>query len=410
MPSCVVVGAGVFGASTAIELLSRGWTVTLVDPNLATPHDRLSSSDDVSKIIRGDYGADQLYFDLHCVALERWRALQARWRSDALHWTGVGFVTQRESAAGFERASVETLRRSALPAAAVLASSREVGARFPGLNRGARTFEWGYFNPNGGWAESSRVLSLLLEDCSAAARVARPAAELLRGSSGNGVVGVRLADGECLYADWTVVACGAWTRFLVPESRGLLRANAMPVFHFERPPGAALPSCPVTLDISQTGFYMFPPAPPRPGSGSNGIIKVGHHGLGRALSEPASRASLEALALEMRDAEEARFRAFLAQFVPDLARAPVRRFLLCQYCDAHDGDFLIARVPGRDGLAVASGGSGHGFKFAPVVGEIAADVLEGRENPRPVMRAAAKRFAWRTPLGPQEYDVARAKI
>ena len=70
------------------------------------------------------------------------------------------------------------------------------------------------------------------------------------------------------------------------------------------------------------------------------------------------------------------------------------------YCDSVDGDFLIDRDPERDGLVVASGGSGHAFKFAPLLGEIVADVLEGRAN------RWADRFRWR-PSGPQRAEDAR---
>ena len=61
------------------------------------------------------------------------------------------------------------------------------------------------------------------------------------------------------------------------------------------------------------------------------------------------------------------------------------------YCDTFDGDFLIDQDPNREGLIVAGGGSGHGFKFAPVIGGVVADVVEGRDN------RWAKRFKWRDP-------------
>ena len=65
---------------------------------------------------------------------------------------------------------------------------------------------------------------------------------------------------------------------------------------------------------------------------------------------------------------------------------------MCLYCDTWDGDFWIARDPDREGLLVATGGSGHAFKFAPVLGGLTADALEGVKNPY------SERFTWR-PLG-----------
>ncbi len=88
--------------------------------------------------------------------------------------------------------------------------------------------------------------------------------------------------------------------------------------------------------------------------------------------------------------DEARFRAFLRDSLPGLADAPIIGRRLCLYCDTWDGNFWIDRDPDRPGLVVASGGSGHAFKFGPMLGPIIADVVERKPN-----RYAA-RFAWRT--------------
>ena len=86
-----------------------------------------------------------------------------------------------------------------------------------------------------------------------------------------------------------------------------------------------------------------------------------------------------------------RCRTFLRDTFPDLAGAAVVGRRVCLYCDSFDGHFLIDRDPDRPGLVVAAGGSGHGFKFAPVLGGLIADVVEGAEHPW------AERFAWREP-------------
>ena len=72
---------------------------------------------------------------------------------------------------------------------------------------------------------------------------------------------------------------------------------------------------------------------------------------------------------------------------------------LCLYADAFDGDFVITPHPGRPGVVVATGGSGHGFKFAPILGKLIADAVEGRTNPR---------FAWRA-LGERRTEDARGR-
>ena len=88
--------------------------------------------------------------------------------------------------------------------------------------------------------------------------------------------------------------------------------------------------------------------------------------------------------------EEANCREFLAQSLPSLASLPLHGSKMCLYCDTWDGDFWISRDPEQDGLVVATGGSGHAFKFAPVLGGLIADALEGTKN------SYSERFAWRS--------------
>ena len=87
--------------------------------------------------------------------------------------------------------------------------------------------------------------------------------------------------------------------------------------------------------------------------------------------------------------EEEDLRAFLQKTIPSLANAPIVYTRICMYCDTNDGDFWIARDPERPNVVVATGDCGHGFKFAPVLGEIIADAVEGKPNP------ILKKFRWR---------------
>src|SRR5207302_2027537 len=127
-------------------------------------------------------------------------------------------------------------------------------------------------------------------------------------------------------------------------------------------------------DIARSGWYGFP-------ANADGLVKVANHGAGRVLDPDEPRA--------LAPADEPKFRAFLRESLPGLAEAPVAFTRLCLYSDAFDGDFLIARHPARPGLTVAAGGSGHAFKFAPVLGDLIADAVEGQAGP------FARRFGWR---------------
>jgi glycine/D-amino acid oxidase-like deaminating enzyme len=258
-------------------------------------------------------------------------------------------------------------------------SRDELGRRFPAWNAGA--YADGYFNPQAGWTPSARVVTRLAEQAHAAGeRIHGARIVALRGDDGR-VTGVVTAEGPTITADRVLVAAGAWTPELVPELREAMWATGQPVFHLapsdpERFDPRRFPVW--AADISRTGWYGFPIT-------SGGILKIANHGPGRrvALSEP----------LEISDADVAHCREFLRGNFPSAADAPLVGGRLCLYCDTVDGDFWITRHPRREGLVVAAGGSGHGFKFAPVLGEIIADVVEGTPN------ADAERFAWRTASG-----------
>jgi glycine/D-amino acid oxidase-like deaminating enzyme len=179
--------------------------------------------------------------------------------------------------------------------------------------------------------------------------------------------------------DDILLAAGAWTTALAPWLASSLRAVAQPVLHFlAQDVESRFPAgrCVWGADISEHGWYGFPGL-------ADGRVKVGHHGRGLALDPAASR--------ELPAGVEDRFRAFLARALPRLAQVSCARARLCFYSDTADGDFWITRDPEHPGLVVAAGGSGHAFKFLPVVGEITADVVEGRET------AQTARFAQREP-------------
>jgi glycine/D-amino acid oxidase-like deaminating enzyme len=117
----------------------------------------------------------------------------------------------------------------------------------------------------------------------------------------------------------------------------------------------------------------------------DGVVKIAHHGAGR----PMHPESLERVVTAD---ETRRLREFLRDTFPLLAAAPISFPRVCLYADTTNGHFLIARDPAREGLVVATGDSGHGFKFAPVLGDIVADAIEGVTSP------LLDKFCWRPGL------------
>jgi glycine/D-amino acid oxidase-like deaminating enzyme len=188
--------------------------------------------------------------------------------------------------------------------------------------------------------------------------------------SGSRIAGVRDASGREWRGDLVLLAAGAWTPFLLPHLRGVMKVTGQPVVHY-RPADAhefRAPAFPVwAADIGRSGWYGFP-------ANADGIVKVANHGAGRVIEDPSQPRRVT-------DVEIARFADFLAESFPKLAAAPVVATRQCWYCDSLDGHFWIDHDPERPGLLVATGDSGHAFKFAPVLGGLIADIAERKPNP-----------------------------
>lgn len=368
----LIVGAGVFGVTAALELRQRGHAVRVLDPG-PLPHPEASSTD-ISKIIRFDYGDELHWTELAETCRERWLRWNEELGEEVFHQVGLACLTAKVMAPGsFEYESFRLLTERGWSLERLGADQ---GERLPRFAPGH--YVDGYFNPHAGWAPSRRVLTLLIEQASragvdfAAGRTCKAVLER------NGqVVGALDAEDREVEAELTLVAAGAWTPRLLPQLSDRLQCVAQPVVHFrvEDPSLYQPPLFPVwTSDIGTTGWYGFPAI-------GEGILKVGHHGPGRVLAADAPKTLLPE--------EVERCRDFLRRCIPAVAGAPVHAERLCLYCDSFDHAFFIDHDPERPGLMVAAGGSGHGFKFAPVLGEIIADVAEGKPQP------SAQRFAWR---------------
>jgi len=368
-----VAGAGVFGVTSALELARRGWLVTLLDPG-PLPHP-LAASTDISKMIRADYGDDEHYIELMEKAFPIWRQWNQDWGVDLYHETGFLILAGGPmEAGGFEYTSYRSLAGRGYLVEPL--ASNDITRRFPAW-RPPEGVE-GYLSPIGGWAESGAVVRHLLEaaqDAGVQIRDGRSAELLIDGSG----VAVKAGSQEPIRPDVTVAAAGAWTVDLVPAVSDLITTTGQPVIHFqpEEPARFSPPAFPPwAADIGTTGWYGFPVT-------GSGLVKVANHGTGRVLPPTAER--------RVGQEWEELFRAFLGDWMPVLADAPIVGDRLCLYTDTTDGDFLIDRHPDLPGLIVATGGSGHGFKFAPVLGSLVADVVEERENP------FGDRFRWRAP-------------
>ena len=370
-----VVGAGIFGVTAAAVLQERGWEVHLFDPG-PVPHPDAASTD-ISKAVRLDYGRDHFYVELMETALEGWHAWDEVWSRPLFHECGVLMLSRTPMRPGdYVHDSFETLIARGHRLERIY--SEDLRQRFPAWN--ADRYADGYFNPCGGWVESGAVVTALLDSFTAAGGSLHVGVRFRRWTEARGgVIGFEATDGTSFSGDELVLAAGAWTAALHPALDGFMWPTAQDVLHVRGGPVERFrpPLFPVyTADVAATGWYGFPAL-------ADGTLKVARHGAGRRLDPGDPR--------HVDGASEARVREFFRDTFPDLVDAPKVAERVCFYTDTFDGDFLIARDPERSGLSLATGGSGHAFKFAPVLGAITADVVEGAPNPYQA------RFAWREP-------------
>jgi glycine/D-amino acid oxidase-like deaminating enzyme len=374
MAKVIVVGAGINGVTAAIELKRRGHKVVLVDPG-PLPHP-LAASTDISKAVRAAYGPDEEYTALAERAIRLWRQWNKEFGVEVYHEVGVMWVRQEEMNPGdFEYESFKTLQRRGHKIERM--NSARLWKRFPAWN--PELYRDGIFELEAGYAESSLVVATLIERAKSLGIELHQGARFSELDEGDDhVKGIVLAREQRISGDVVVVAVGAWTPYVLPFTQKFFRATGQPVFHLKpRQPELFAPErFPVFgADISMTGYYGFPLS-------REGVVKIANHGPGREMSPESSKRAVT-------PQEEQNLREFLSSTFPTLADAPIVYTRICLYCDTNDGHFWIAPDPERRGLIVATGDSGHGFKFAPVLGEIIADAVEEKSNP------LLQKFRWR---------------
>jgi glycine/D-amino acid oxidase-like deaminating enzyme len=370
----IVVGGGINGVVAAIALRKRGHDVVLIDPG-PLPHP-LAASTDISKAVRAAYGADEDYTALAEQSREIWRQWNAQFGVELYHEIGFLFMRQRPMQPGdFEYESFKLLEQRGHRIERI--NSKQLLERFPAWN--AERYPDGFLDLEAGYAESGRVVATLIQRAKSLGVELRENAKFRELDEADGCVeGIHFENGEKIAADTVVMAVGAWTPYALPFTRNFFRASGQPVFHLkpEKPELFTPERFPIFgADISTTGYYGFP-------LNRDGVVKIANHGSGREMSPDSPERAVT-------KEEENKMRQFLSDSFPALADAPIVFTRICLYCDTHDGNFWIAPDPERPELIIAAGDCGHGFKFAPVLGEIIADAVEGKSNP------SLKKFRWR---------------
>ena len=353
-----VIGAGVFGAWTAWHLGRRGKRVLLVEAY--GPGNARSSSGGESRIIRMGYGADELYTRWSQRSLTQWKEFFAATGLRLFHETGVLWLAGNEDAR--VRETTETLQRRGVSFEEL--SRAELERRYPQI--GLDGIAKGLLEPHSGVLMARRAVSAVMEDAMGGG-VEYRVAHVAEPHGAGAIAAVKTSSGEQIQASTFVFACGAWLGKLFPDVLGSrIFPSRQEVFFFGVPAGDSrfgAPALPTWL-FQEDEIYGMPDLE------SRGLkIAIDRHGE-RIDPDTQSRvASAEG-------AQEAR--RFVDQRFPALRGAPIMETRVCQYENTWNGDFLIDRHPEMENVWFVGGGSGHGFKHGPAVGDYVAERLFGR--------------------------------
>ncbi|KAJ5092976.1 hypothetical protein N7456_008837 [Penicillium angulare] len=379
----VIVGAGVFGLGAALELKQQGYTsVTVLDRSMPPVPD--GSSNDISRIIRFDYG-DPVYARIAKEAFDLWQTPEF---SDAFYQAPCLWVCQdgtperpvQPRAREYSEKTKRVLTEMGQPWHAV-ESVAKTKRLFPKLNGKLATSGFdGFYNNTAGWADAGKAISRLASRCAAAgvSFITGPSGQVeeFEKSQDGTIKAVRTLNGNRVEGDKFIVATGAWTSSLIPTWNSMLAAGQV-VGYLKLTPEevAELKDMPIYFNFS-TGFFCFPP------HAGTGYLKAAIHGFGYTQkSDKAKVSSPGASAVASRAnfvPEDGMNRLLdgMKDLFPHLAPRGFERTGLCWYNDTPTGDFVFDFHPEHKNLFIATGGSGHAFKFLPVIGKYIISSLQ----------------------------------
>ncbi len=372
-----VVGAGVFGSWIAHELQRSGRRVVLIDGY--GPGNARSSSGGRTRVIRMGYGDQEVYSRWSMRSLELWRELLRRsGRAGVFQRSGVLWMARERDPLTLK--TLDTLER--LEVRHERLQRPELEARWPQIDFGP--ISWAIHEPDSGFLAAFHAVQATVERAERLgaeyrlARIAPPPAKPGR------LAALATEGGEPVSAGSYVFACGPWLPKLFPELLGdRFFVTRQEVFYIGPPAGEdrfRVGAIPVWADFGEE-IYGVPDF-----KGRGFKVAPDRHGppidpdAGERLATPANAELV---------------RAYVARRFPALAGAPIVGSEVCQYTNTSNGDFLIDRHPEMDNVWLVSGGSGHGFKHGPAVGEYVASRLASGEAVDPRFSLATKQTVQR---------------
>jgi len=361
-----VVGAGVFGAWTAYKLREQGAAVLLLDAY--GPGNSRASSGGESRMIRMGYGPDEIYSRMAQHSFVLWQKLFGEHHKLFVK-TGILWLAHHRDP--YCEATVATFQRLGVNHERL--DHDELARRYPQLIMDA--VEWGILEPDSGVLLARRAVQAVTAAARAIGVDYREAAIAWPVVNGR----IQTTSGEAIVADRFVFACGPWLPKLFPELLGeRIHVTRQEVIFFGVPPGDErfnVGVMPCWIDFNDLVYAL----PNIEGRG----LKIAIDAHGPEFDPDSGQRVVTTAGLNAA-------REYLAQRVPLLAGTPVTETRVCQYENTSNGDFLIDKHPEFENVWLVGGGSGHGFKHGPAVGEYVAQMLNGSAAPEPRFSLATK--------------------
>lgn len=357
----VVIGAGAFGGWSALYLLRRGFKVTMIDA--WGPGNSRSSSGDETRVIRSTYGNNETYFDLNVRALELWKENQRHFERKIFYNTGVLWFCYNEQTPLVDNSFPFALKHKM---EYEYLTPVNINRRYPVIN--TRDLHHAFLDPYGGYLKAREATQSVHE------------AFLKEGGlyvqshvtpfSGTTLSDLLLPNGSKVKGDAYLFACGSWMGQLFPGIlKNIITCTKQEVYYFGTPleRSSAFEDLPAWIDVDGESFYYG-----IPGNAHRGF-KIGVDVRGESFDPTHGERTLTHSALK-------NAREFIGHRFPKLKDAPLLEHRVCPYENSPDGNFIFGLLPESENIFLLGGGSGHGFKHGPALGELVSDVISGNKR------------------------------
>ena len=360
------------GLATAFSISKASASKVLLLDRYGVGND-FCSSNDVNRVFRYSYGNDDLYARMAVDSLKLWKDLENQSKEELLLPTGLLMLQGEDpNANGFNESSYRTLSRMKLGAEQL--ETKDLKRRFPQFRA-----KQGFFDPHGGVLLASKAVSVLSSLIQKhGVKVRKVAAKrLIFGNQPS----IETTDGESVRFRKLVVTIGPWSNSLLSPKLASMVPTRQQLIYFKPHDLARFRSkqCPVFFTDKHYGL---------PAAGIDGV-KVSPKELNEPVDPDSANRSVD-------DEQIAECREVCRRFVPDLADGEVLRTKVCLYDMTENSDFVLDRDSDHPEVVYGYGFSGHGFKFAPLIGTLLSELVLDKKPSLSLERFSADPFRRRT--------------